>query len=379
LKKVVVNVCLLIGTIFICLVFIEVVIRIFDLTPDVFLQPDERTGVWHTPNKEGVYFRKDVPKVSIKINAYGLRDHEYPYSKSGDVYRIALLGDSFSEALQVPLEATYHHILEMQLNLADFSKPIEVINFGVGGFGTVHEYFVFHHYVLKYQPDMIVLEFMLGNDILENSPVLNGRKYLPYFVLKEKNELVYLPPKPVPYYMKLGVYAKIIPFFYFRIVAGNSKLDQLLRGIRRRSKDKRDIPLEYYIYTQEWNGDWEEAWEITRQVLLRLHRETMSHKMDLLIVGVPDQIQVDPQIRAEVFARYPMMKHAKWDWEKPNMLLQQFCQSEGIRYFDLSPSFKEKICQGSPPLYYHYDGHWNQNGHRFAAEGIYRFLVKRLP
>jgi hypothetical protein len=73
-----------------------------------------------------------------------------------------------------------------------------------------------------------------------------------------------------------------------------------------------------------------------------------------------------------------MMEHKEWNWEKPNKLLQEFCQSEGIESFDLSPLLKDEICQGAPPLYYHYDGHWNQNGHRLAAEGIYHLLIEQL-
>jgi hypothetical protein len=378
LKNLSINVIITVGAICVCLLLFEIGIRIFQLTPDTFLQADSRTGVWHIPNKEGIYFRKDVPKIPVHINSQGLRDYEYPYQKGENTYRIALLGDSFTQAIQIPLEDTYQQILENMLNSGRMSTHFEVINYGIGGFGTTHEYFVFLHHVLEYRPDMVLLGFTFENDIFENSPILNGRKYLPYLVIGENNTLVYLPPEPVPYYMRLGAFFKMIPFFYYRIVKGNSRLETLLRGIKRGSVNNGGIPLEYYMYARVWDPEWREAWEITKQVLLRLDQETISHNITFMIVGIPGQIQIDPQIQKEVFALYPMMAHEEWDWEKPNKLLRGFCQSKGIHYFDLSPLFKEKIRQSALPLYYHDDGHWNQNGHRLAAESIYHILIEKL-
>lgn len=380
LKNIIINFVIFIGAVFVCLGLLEIGIRIFELTPDIFLQEDKTTGVWHIPNKEGIYFRKDIPRTQVIINSQGLRDDEYSYTKPENTYRIAVLGDSFTQAIHVPLEDTYQQTLERKLKTASSSINFEVINFGVGGFGTTHEYFVFQHHVVNYHPDMVLLAFVFGNDIFENSPVLNGRKYLPYFVAGKKNTLEYIPPKPVPYYMKLGAVFKIIPFLYYRIVDGNPKLEILLRGIKRGSTGDAGIPLEYYTYAAIWDFRWEEAWEITKRVLSRLQQEIILHDIEFIIIGIPDHIQVNEYLREEVFAIYPMMAEheGEWDWEKPNTLLREFCQAEGIRYFDLSPTFKEEIQQGSPPLYYYYDGHWNQNGHRLVAECLYRMLKEQL-
>jgi hypothetical protein len=181
MKKICINLGIMWVTLGLCVFSFEVIIRAFQLAPDVFLQPDSDTGVWHIPNKQGVYFRKDVPPVKIKINSQGLRDYEYPLFRPERDYRIAIVGDSFSEAFQVLLDDTFYQLLETRLNATRQTRRFDVINFGVGGFGTVHEYLAFHQYVFAYHPNMVLLQFMLGNDILDNSPILNGRQYLPYF------------------------------------------------------------------------------------------------------------------------------------------------------------------------------------------------------
>jgi lysophospholipase L1-like esterase len=378
IKKIVINLGVMLVSLILCVCSFEVIIRAFQLAPDVFLQPNSDTGVWHIPNKQGIYFRKDVPPVKIKINSQGLRDYEYPLFRPERDYRVSVVGDSFSEAFQVPLDDTFYQLLETRLNAARQTKRFDVINFGVGGFGTVHEYLAFHQHVRAYHPNMVLLQFMLGNDILDNSPILNGRQYLPYFILGNHQELEYLPPKPIPYYMKLGGHFKLIPFCYYRAVEGNPGLEQLLRGIKRSNQDQTGVPQAYHIYDPVWNEDWQQAWEITKQVLLRFFQDVLAQKMDFMVFGVPDQLQIDERIRKELFVTYPGMSKQEWDWEKPNKLLQQFCNAQHIPYVDLTPQFKAQMLQSSTPLYYRYDGHWNRNGHRLTADCLYEILKERM-
>jgi hypothetical protein len=340
------NGSLLCGSIVLCLICIEFIIRFLGLAPDVFLQTDPKTGVWHIPNTTGTYFRKDIPKTPVKINAHGLRDHEYPLSKPEHTYRIAVLGDSFTEAIHVPLEFTYQQQVEERLNaLKTGAEQIEVINFGVGGFSTAQEYLVFKYHVLPYQPDMVVLAFMLGNDIFENSPILNGRAYLPYFTLSSDGNLQQIPPQPVPLYMQLGRYMKLIPFLYYRVIDGNSSLERWLRGIRRMETETSGIPLPYHVYAPQWNATWNEAWKITQQILFQLHTEVTTKGMQFLLIAIPEHVQVNPVFRTEVLSTYPAMRNQKWEWEKPNRLLRDFCKSAIIPFFDLSEEFEKHIAR----------------------------------
>lgn len=379
LKNFLMNGLLLGVTLLVCLIFLEIVVRVFDLTPDIFLEPNAVTGVWHIPNKHGIYFRKDIPKTPVQINSKGLRDAEYSHTKPAHTYRIAILGDSFTQAIHVPLEDTYQQQLEQHLNIkaSSFVTRFEVINFGVGGFGTAQEYLVFRHHILLYHPDLVILAFTFGNDIFENSPMLNGRKYLPYLLPDEHGMLKYVPPAPVPVYMRFGQYWQSIPFVYYRLVDGNTRLEQLLRGIKRGDSNTGGIPFEYLMYAPEWEPAWQDAWNLTIRILGQLAQEVAVEQMSLLIMGIPDQIQVDPQIQQDVLNLYPEMRQSLWVWEKPNHLLSAFCQAQGLPYFDLTPAFQAALCEGSPPLYYHDDGHWNPAGHHLAAKVLYQQLSER--
>ena len=45
---------------------------------------------------------------------------------------------------------------------------VEVLNFGMGGMGTVDEMKYYSKYAQKYHPDVVVLSFYLANDNQDN-------------------------------------------------------------------------------------------------------------------------------------------------------------------------------------------------------------------
>ena len=62
------------------------------------------------------------------------------------------------------------------------SSAIEVMNFGVDGYGTAQEFFTLLEDVWQFSPDIVVLAFFPGNDVRNNSVILKGDKCRPFFV-----------------------------------------------------------------------------------------------------------------------------------------------------------------------------------------------------
>ena len=88
------------------------------------LQLHDVYGISFTPNAEGwnTSLRGEY-STYVNINSKGLRDKEYSYSKGEDVFRILILGDSFTAGLQVPVEDTFVEALETNLQ-AQYDKEI---------------------------------------------------------------------------------------------------------------------------------------------------------------------------------------------------------------------------------------------------------------
>ena len=117
----------------------------------------------------------------------------YPYKKPANTLRIVFIGDSFTGATQVPYESTFVSLVEAGLGKRLFKTNVEVINLGVGGYGTDQEYLTLINEASKYKPDIVVQDIYLGNDIRDNSHALARHADFPVNV-----------PHPIKSYFQLS-------------------------------------------------------------------------------------------------------------------------------------------------------------------------------
>lgn len=83
--------------------------------------------------------------------------------------------------------------------------------------------------------------------------------------------------------------------------------------------------------------------------------------------------QVHPRIGEKLNARYAVV----FDYEQPDRMLEEFANQKGITLLKLMPEFREYHLQTGKDLHgFGSTGveHWNENGHRLAAEEILTFL-----
>jgi GDSL-like Lipase/Acylhydrolase family len=134
----------------------------------------------HVPNRSA--FLMGVP---VSINSHGLRDREYSIVKPPEVYRIVMLGDSTTFGWGVPVEQTVAKILERQLNaIAHEGRRFEVLNAGVGNYGTVQEFNHYQTYDRAFHPDLVILQYFINDPEpvpAERASGLFGSSYLAAF------------------------------------------------------------------------------------------------------------------------------------------------------------------------------------------------------
>jgi len=169
------NIVLVLGGGLISIVLCEIVLRMAGISWPSFYQPDPELGVSLIPGAEGWWTREG--KAYVRINSAGLRDREHAQAKPVHTLRIAVLGDSFAEAMQVPMEEAFWSVLERDLKgcpgLA--GREPEVINFGVSWYGSAQELLMLRHRVWSYDPDIVLLAFSPGNDVRNNPGPLSQR------------------------------------------------------------------------------------------------------------------------------------------------------------------------------------------------------------
>jgi len=129
-------------------------------TPDVLLRYQYRPGAQVVADR--------AADRSMPINHLGLWDREYAIPKPADVYRVVVLTGSIANDGSVPFDDRFHEVLERDLQGAAGGRRVEVINVSCEGYNTVQQVRLLERVGLQYQPDFVVLAYMLTSATLQN-------------------------------------------------------------------------------------------------------------------------------------------------------------------------------------------------------------------
>jgi len=183
----------------VALLAVEATLAFAGLGEEELFKLDPEIGTVHMTNKS-ITWRKEGYARSY-LHGNGLRENGVTEAKPAGVYRIALLGDSQVEGIQVALEDTAGQLLEKRLTKI-LGRPVQVLNFGVSGYSTVQEFLLMKREVFKYSPDMVLMGYD-SRDMFENwsapdAAISNLRPY----ALKLPNQPVLVDSGPVKAFMK---------------------------------------------------------------------------------------------------------------------------------------------------------------------------------
>jgi hypothetical protein len=361
----------------------ELLLRLLGVGYPVFVWADPVRGVAHIPGAESSYQYKG--RSWIEINSDGLRGPEVALEHPASTFRIALLGDSFIEAFEVPFEQTVGEVLERRLS-ALRGAPVEVLNFGVGGYGTTQELLTLQHEVWKYSPDLILLAVTTGNDISDNYRSLNRSDYRPYYVFRGADLVLDNSFLRSNEYRNRAVWTRRL-----RGVVQHSRVAQLVNRVRHQGR-KRDrlqenagetpqdeVGLRDEVQLPPTTPDWQEAWRVTEGVLHLMRDECRRKHTPFALVTLTRGKVVNP-VR-EKREKYLRELGAK-DLYYPDRRLAEFGKREGIPVLNLAPAMAEQA--EARHVFFHAAqdslgiGHWNQEGHRVAGELMASWLAGEL-
>ena len=380
----------------------EILLRVIAYSYPLFYTTDYYRGFALEPGVEGYYQREGGSYV--RINSDGLRDREHSKAKPADTVRIAVLGDSFSEAMHVPLEQTFWSLLERQLPECNAfpGKHVEVINFGVSGYGTTQELLTLRQKVWDYSPDLVVLAFTTYNDIYDNSRALSKTEEVPYFAYRN-GELTYdasfresrtyrdrdsklnrlgrwlhneLRFVQLVHYVQFVAKLKLTDWRNKRRLAAQNQTrpaDASIPTVR----NAEDIGIDNMIYIEPRDENWKEAWRVTEGLIGQMRDDVAQRKARFLLVTLSNAIQVYP----DPLVRQKFLQHVGADTIfYPNLRLKALAEREQIDFVDLAQPMQVYADQNKVFLHgFGSDlgnGHWNAAGHRLAAELIAEKLCR---
>jgi hypothetical protein len=363
--------------------------------PPSFYRLDPDVGDALAPGAEGWWTREG--NAFVRISAQGLRDREHAIPKPPGTLRIAVLGDSFAEALQVDQSETFWSLLERDLVACPAlgGRPVEVVNLGVSGYGTAQELLALEHKGLRFEPDLVLLLFTTGNDVRNNSKPLQrgGRPYARVengavvfdmsFLDKSSSRLRLSPLGSLGYagmrhseVIRLLALAPDLWKARREAAAAQAAAEAASAQVASGPAEAPAAPpppptlgLDDGVYTEPQTPVWRDAWELTEALLRAVRDLGLEHgaRFALATGSSPIQVHPDPAVRAQHAAAL-----GEPDLLRPDRRLEAFAAREGIPFAMAAPRLaawaeRNQTCVHGFPNAEPCAGHWNAAGHAQVA------------
>jgi hypothetical protein len=411
----------LLSVAFALLVF-EVFLRVINFSYPTFYRPDPVVGYALEPGAEG--WQTKEGRAYVRVNSDGLRDREHAKQKPANVLRVALLGDSYAEALQVAWEDALPPLLERRLGAcpAAAGREVEVINFGVSGYSTAQELLTLRERVWDYSPDVVVLLVTTNNDVTDNVRAYKEADDIPYVV--ERGGALALDNsfrEGFKFRLRTSAAARTGRWLYARLRFAQAfqkarhvfkarlaqRRDRQLAEAAaraRREGDGRDgaqtgqapargqtqggpppppiarSDLANMVYVESADEGWRGAWRLLERLLVEMRGEVESRGAKFFVVTGSNPIQVFPEAagRAAFLARLGPGA----DLFYPERRFEEMGRRRGLAVLSLAPGLQAYA--DANRVFLHGwpgdlgNGHWNENGHRVAGELLAQKLCERL-
>ena len=311
--------------------------------------------VRYAPHQSGVWRVRDEIAAPYRINGQGWNSGigDYAIQRRAGVRRIAIVGDSYVEALQVAYDRSLGE--RLAADLAAGGNAPEVYRFGISGAPLSQYLQMIEREVVHYRPDWIVV-LIVHNDFDESYKFKTGRYTSSFLKLRVEEGRVVGETPPVPW--RPGA----------------------LEWLRQTATAR------FFLY----------RWQVRPEVLvnLLLPRAEAATGADTDITGVLADEAGVTAVTDYVFGRIDATVHAMGarlllamdgdrfaiyqGGDSPALALNRLAAETAARhqipFIDLEPVFEADWRAVHRRFDSDADGHWNEHGHAVAAAAIAQAL-----
>ena len=328
-----------------------------------------------------------------RTNILGFPDREpIGLERAAASCHIAMIGDSYVAALQVPIADKFHVRLEELA--AEELRHLDVTTsaFGISGTGQVNQLAYYDEFARYLRPALLVLVFV-SNDFMNNAPILNGLHYGMYpdrlknvsatrgadgtITLRPpypgESRLAGMPPPPwyaraTDYLTGMSAFASWLdakrhasssddtdPELVVQVALLSRRSPRyaaLLDGWRPTTREGINDP---FLYTQDMPPVYEDALDFTAFALDQFRERADRDGAALVILSTQG-----------------MGTRGALGFDRMTAL----AESRGIPVID---QYDHILRQGAEPrkdARWAHDGHWNAAGHQWAAEALLEYLKR---
>ncbi len=330
---------------------IEIGMRFLPVSASLYTQPVNAEQPIHkfAPNRTVTWSRDWNFSIvnEIHINNDGFINNQ-DYTQNSDKPLIAVVGDSYIEAVMVPYEETLHGRLQEHLD-----DDYRVYSFGASG-APLSQYLAFAKYARDtYKPERLIV-VVVGNDFDESWP----EYALPYTFHHFVEENGKIRPELIKNY-KPSVWKNLIrSLATFRYLFLNMNMSQIWHNLKKGAWQKETAEEPKYVGNVEANTD-------------ERHLEKSKLAVDAFLELLPEYSGLEPDdIMIIVDApRSILYTTKKYDtngesyFEKMRKYLMDEGVSQNFNIIDMGPHFLEHYLKNEQRFEFPTDGHWSGYGH----------------
>ena len=310
------------------------------------------------------------------LNSRGFRTDEYTVAKPPGVFRVIALGDSFTfDSCGVPIEQMWHQVFERRL-AALTGRDVEVLSLSAPGVGPRFELRLWELEGRRLDPDLVVLAFFVGNDLTDEADTALehtlesglARWSVTFRLLRNLARLRHVEAPTTaaaadaPTAATRGGYE--LPSYAATYDASVPTFDQPAFD---RTEQGRMLAVAGPDVAR-----FNRLFDDTVPVLAKLAWEVRGSGARLLVMLIPDEVQVEPELARRVAAELPPpTPHI--DLRRPQRRLVAWLEPAGIPALDLLPRFRRRA--RTHALYKLRDTHWSAAGNRVAGQALAEFVV----
>ena len=375
------NLLLVCASLAVSLLAAEAGLRLAGIGYPEFHRLDDTRGWAPRPGVEGWWTKEGG--AYVRINRAGFRDRDHETAKPDGTLRIAVLGDSFTEARAIPLDETFWSVAGRRLAACPGLEgaTVEMLNFGVSGYGAAQQLITLRDHVLAYRPDLVLLAFYSGNDVWNNNRVLDNHPDRPYLVIADgRLALDNSFRDSVRFKAKMA---------WQDVKHGLVNASHVLQLVKQGYDAVKGVMKNQYggtdwfaptaadaVYLAPVDAPWRDAWAVTEAAIRAMRDAAVAGGAEFWIVTLSNAIQVHPDAAAR--ARFAAELGAQ-DLAYPDRRIAALARAEGIPAIVLAPALRAHA-EASGTYLHGFDntvavyGHWNRAGHaeagRLIAEAI---------
>lgn len=345
-------------------------------TPDIFREQSAKIRNLLNTNSQGrtIFdsnlgwrYRANYHSNGDRLNARGLRSfRDYSIVPAPNVIRVAAFGNSFVYGNEVDNQHSWSHLIEAMY------PDVEVLNYGVGGYGTDQAYLRFIAEGSNLSPEIVIIGFspvMLRRSVNVYRRFISNRELplvKPRFILNEKDLLVLLP-SPLRNIRDYGAYLchpkgiielGINDHWYQPVIYENPLYDvsatvRLLTAVGVRVYNRyidRDRILRGGVFNQSST-----AFKIQAKLLAAFVDRVRNSGAKPLIVVFPGRGAVESATQGKRVTYGPLIDYLK---------------GKGLDYIDLSRAFAARNTPDKINLWFMPGGHYSPIGNEIVARWL---------